>query len=217
MSTFSRRTAVSVLFVLGASACGDLPVDLGPKDQPIVGEDIDTAPIVRENPPVLVDAGIPPSALIVVDASKGTPLDVDAGAPDAGQDTPESPVVDASVVQEHDSGTQHVGGFAAAYAVISANCVSCHGAAKTLDMSTAELAFAQLVGVEAKYKACLTDPDAGTLPKVRVVPGAPESSLLIEKIEGHPSCGKQMPTAMLMNAEDIATVRAWVSAGAPSP
>jgi mono/diheme cytochrome c family protein len=229
MSIFSRQMAVSVLFVLGASACEDLPADLGPKEFGNGGEGMDTAPIVREGSEVVVDAG-PPSALIVVDAGNGTPLEVDAGAPevdagaldaganaaDAGQNTPENPVLDASVVQAPDSGTQQVGGFAAAYAVMSANCMSCHGAGKTLDMSTAELAFAQLVGVEAKYKACASEGEGNPRPKVRVVPGAPESSLLIEKIEGHPSCGKQMPTAMLMNAEDIATVRAWVTAGAPS-
>jgi mono/diheme cytochrome c family protein len=230
MSIFSRRMAVSVLFVLGASACEDLPADLGPKENANGAEGIDTAPVVRETPEVVVDADVP-RALIVVDAGKGTPLEVDAGAPDvdapaldagantqdAGENTSENPVPDASVVQEPDSGTQPVGGFAAAYAVFSTNCMSCHGAGKTLDMSTAELAFAQLVGVEAKYKACAGEGEGNPRPKVRVVPGAPESSLLIEKIEGHPSCGKQMPTAMLMKAEDIATVRAWVSAGAPSP
>jgi hypothetical protein len=186
---------------------------------------MDTAPVGLETPPVVVDAGAP-SALIVVDASRGTPLedasdstplDVDAGTPDAGESTPANPVLDASVVQEPDAGPQHGNGFAAAYTVISANCVSCHGAGKTLDLSTAEVAFAQLVGVEAKYKQCAASPESDALPKVRVVPGAPESSLLIEKIEGHPSCGKQMPTAMLMKAEDIATLRAWVAAGAPSP
>lgn len=193
MAKSSRQNAVCVLFVLAFGACEDVP-DLGPRDQPSGGETIDTAPIVRGNPKPVADAGTQ-----------------NPGAIDGGQST----MLDATVVVDDGPDSAANGGaFAAAYAVFTTNCVSCHGAGKTLDLSTAELAHHQLVGVEAKYKACAGD---GGLPKVRVVPGAPESSLLIEKIEGHPSCGKQMPTAMLMNPADIATVRAWVAAGAPSP
>jgi mono/diheme cytochrome c family protein len=192
MSKFLRESAVSLVFVLAASACEDLPTDLGPVEQPNGGENVETAPIVHG--PLTLDAGAPnPGA---IDASQSTMLD--------------SGIVEAPA----DAGPGHANdGFAAAYAVISTNCVTCHGAGKTLDMSTPQLAHDQLVGVEAKYKACATD---GGIAKVRVVAGAPESSLLIEKIEGHPSCGKPMPSAMLLSADDVATLRAWVTAGAPS-
>jgi len=191
MSMFLRQSAVSVVLVLVVAACEELPTDLGPVEQPSGGENVEATPIVHG--PIKIDAGTP-----------------NPGAIDAGQ----VGSIDAEVVVEApDAGPVTSNAFAAAYAVLNTNCISCHGAGKTLDMSTPELAHAQLVGVEAKYKACAAD---GGLPKVRVVPGAPESSLLIEKIEGHPSCGKQMPTAMLMGAEDIATLRAWVTAGAPS-
>jgi len=194
MSKFARRTAVSALFMLAASACEDLPTERDSEERP--SEVIDTAPIVRFNPPVTADAGAP-----------------DLGVIDAGlNNTLDATVV---IVEGTDSGPPSTSGFAAAYAVFSANCVSCHGAGKTLDLSTAQLAHAQLVGVEAKYKACAAT--EGAVPKLRVVPGAPESSLLIEKIEGHPSCGKQMPSAMLMSDQEITIVRAWVAAGAPSP
>jgi mono/diheme cytochrome c family protein len=191
MSMFSRQSAVSLVLVLAATACEELPSDLGPVEQPNGGENVEATPIVHG--PTRIDASAP-----------------NPGAIDAGQ----SSLLDAGIVETPDAGPVISQGFAAAYAVLSTNCVSCHSAGKALDMSTPQLAHAQLVGVEAKYKACAAD---GGLPKVRVVPGAPESSLMIEKIEGHPSCGKQMPTAMLMNAEDIATLRAWVTAGAPSP
>jgi mono/diheme cytochrome c family protein len=191
MSMFLRQSAVSVVLVLVVAACEELPTDLGPVEQPSGGENVEATPIVHG--PIKIDAGTP-----------------NPGAIDAGQ----VGSIDAEVVVEApDAGPVTSNAFAAAYAVLNTNCISCHGAGKTLDMSTPELAHAQLVGVEAKYKACAAD---GGLPKVRVVPGAPESSLLIEKIEGHPSCGKQMPSAMLMGAEDIATLRAWVTAGAPS-
>lgn len=192
MSMFLGRSALSLGLLLMASACEELPTDLGPVEQPNGGENVEATPIVHG--PLKIDAGAP-----------------NPGAIDAGQ----VGLLDAEVVvsEPPDAGPVTSNAFAAAYAVINTNCISCHGAGKTLDMSTPELAHAQLVGVEAKYKACAAD---GGLPKVRVVPGAPESSLLIEKIEGHQSCGKQMPTAMLMGAEDIATLRAWVTAGAPS-
>lgn len=191
MSMFLGRSAVSLGLLLMASACEELPTDLGPVEQPGGGENVEASPIVHG--PIKIDAGAP-----------------NPGAIDAGPVT----LIDAEVVTETpDAGPVTSNAFAAAYAVLNTNCISCHGAGKTLDMSTPELAHAQLVGVEAKYKSCAAD---GGLPKVRVVPGAPESSLLIEKIEGHASCGKQMPIAMLMNAEDIATLRAWVTAGAPS-
>jgi hypothetical protein len=197
MSMFSRQTAVSVLLVLVASACEEQPTDLGPVDHPSDDENVEVSPIVHG--PVRIDAGTP-----------------NPGAIDAGQPNNLDAEVVVVVVETPDAGPGTVPSspFAAAYAVLNTNCLSCHGVGKTLDLSTPEVAHAQLVGIEAKYKACAAD---GGVPKVRVVPGAPESSLLIEKIEGHPSCGKQMPTAMLMNAEDIDTLRAWVTAGAPSP
>lgn len=192
MSTFFRQSAVSLVLALVVGACEEMPTDLGPVDHPSDDENVEVSPIVHG--PAKIDAGAP------------NPGAIDAGA---------SGSLDAGLVTETpDAGPSNHDGFAAAYAVLNTNCISCHGAGKTLDLSTPQLAHAQLVGIEAKYKACAAD---GGLPKVRVVPGAPESSLLIEKIEGHPSCGKQMPISMLMNAEDIATVRAWVAAGAPSP
>jgi mono/diheme cytochrome c family protein len=162
MSMFLGRSAVSLGLLLMASACEELPTDLGPVEQPSGGENVEATPIVHG--PLKIDAGAP-----------------NPGAIDAGQVA----LIDAEVVIETpDAGAVTSNAFAAAYAVLNTNCVSCHGAGKTLDMSTPELAHTQLVGVEAKYKACAAD---GGLPK-----------------------------AMLMNPDDIATLRAWVTAGAPS-
>lgn len=52
--------------------------------------------------------------------------------------------------------------------------------------------------------------------KTYVVPGMPDASLLYEKIaKAMPSCGARMPaTGTIMMDDEIATVRAWIMAGA---
>lgn len=134
----------------------------------------------------------------LTDASVSTEPVEQTTLDDAGVDAtaPSTPVLD-----DH---------FRDVYALLSTHCVSCHGAGKQLDVSSPELAHRELVGIEARYKACASD---GGVPLVRVVPGAADSSLLVQKLEGRQSCGKQMPMESLSSAQ-IAVVRAWISAGA---
>ena len=56
---------------------------------------------------------------------------------------------------------------------------------------------------------------AASLGGVRVVPGSPDESVLIEKITGNPDSGEQMPfNPEPMTADEIATLSAWIEAGA---
>ncbi len=90
------------------------------------------------------------------------------------------------------------------------NTSSCHGAnAGNLQMTTRDEAYASLVGAPASGFACAeVDLD-------RVVPGDPEASLLMNKIEtATPLCGGPMPPGGSLSPEDIARVRRWIEDGA---
>jgi hypothetical protein len=99
--------------------------------------------------------------------------------------------------------------------VISPHCgVSCHGtgvgsqiAQSGLDLSTQEMAYAELVGVEAGGDMCS---GMGTL----VVANDPDSSLLVEKMtQTSPSCGTVMPLVRLP-ADLVEPIREWITMGA---
>ena len=49
---------------------------------------------------------------------------------------------------------------------------------------------------------------------VRVVPGDPANSLLMQMLEGTQTCGTQMPPGGQLPAEVIGQVRAWIANGA---
>jgi mono/diheme cytochrome c family protein len=128
--------------------------------------------------------------------------------PDAGGPA----LIDATMQNAHSDASTSAGAlYTRVYALMAEHCVNCHGAGKTLDLSTPELAHAQLVGVAAQYKACASDAGAA---KVRVIAGAANESLLVEKLEGRQTCGKPMPTTGMLSTEEIAVFRDWISAGA---
>lgn len=134
----------------------------------------------------------------------------DAGAANAGDASSAAP--DASG-QGTGGGEQLDPLFSAVFALMTEHCVSCHGAGKTLDLTSPALAHEQLVGVSAKYKACVGD---SGMPPVRVVSGAANSSLLMAKLEGTQQCGKPMPPPpeLLLSESDLDTFRRWINAGA---
>ena len=99
----------------------------------------------------------------------------------------------------------------------------CHGAGTgTLSMGDKADAYLSLVGVPAQGPACS---QSGQL---RVSPGKPEESLLLEKMSTMaPSCGDPMPIgvrfdpnclspspAVCTTAAEIELVRGWIAAGA---
>jgi hypothetical protein len=105
----------------------------------------------------------------------------------------------------------------------SCNGAFCHGIGMAgLSMKSKDDAYASLVGVAAAGPSC------GTSGKLRVKPGDPDQSLLMDKIGSEtPSCGDAMPigtrfepNCLSMMPEvcntqaEIALVRDWIAAGA---
>lgn len=83
---------------------------------------------------------------------------------------------------------------------------TCHSAATAaaglvLDSTNS---YAMLVGISSTQSA-------GTQ---RVLPLNPDNSYLIQKLEGPGATGSQMPPGGSLDAADIATIRAWITAGA---
>lgn len=89
-------------------------------------------------------------------------------------------------------------------------CTSCHGTSGGLDLTPANPAL--LVNVAANASCSPTAP-------ARVVPGDPDNSVLIRKMEGT-SCGTRMPrnnTGYFINNPGLVVrVRSWILAGAPA-
>ena len=86
---------------------------------------------------------------------------------------------------------------------------TCHGAvesAAALNLEDPNLE-AQLIGI-----------GAGTCDgRIRVVPGSPDESLLVEKLANDtPSCGDRMPIIGALSAAEIACVRDWIATLKPS-
>lgn len=90
--------------------------------------------------------------------------------------------------------------------IFTASC-SCHAGGQPaggLSLATGE-SFAALVGVESSQAP-------GVL---RVAAGEPDSSFLVEKLLPGPSVGQQMPIGGMLAEGQIATITAWIAAGAP--
>jgi hypothetical protein len=212
-SCFARYTCAVVVLALGA--CQDPEPDLAPHDDVTSPHDAGNSVDPVEVPDTIQDA-----AALHKDAKfDAAQLDAtmehveDAGAQhDAEVEPTDAAIGDADAdCSTSDDASTTPGSFDSVYEVIAVSCVGCHGAGKTLDLSTRELALAGLVGVQAQYAACVGD--AGE-PPMRVVPGDPDSSLLIAKLENMQTCGKQMPPRALLEADKVALFRAWVAAGA---
>jgi hypothetical protein len=108
--------------------------------------------------------------------------------------------------------------FAAVQSIFDDRCVTCHDASKQGLPSypalplTADASHAALVNVAAD-ETC-----GGT----RVVPGNPDTSYLVQKLEQATPCnGSRMPrpfevgVATPLTADQLATIRSWIQAGAP--
>lgn len=94
--------------------------------------------------------------------------------------------------------------------IFSANCSAyCHlgGGAGYLDLRP-EAAYDSLVEIDA-----LCDPGADA----RVIPGSPESSVLLRRLSGDPDLcgGNPMPPSGSLSAGDLAIIEQWIEDGAP--
>ncbi len=82
---------------------------------------------------------------------------------------------------------------------------SCHGTAQMagLDLRTGA-SYGELVSVRAESESIL-----------RVIPGDPDGSYLLIKLEGRQAVGDRMPqTGAALDSIDLANIRNWISQGA---
>lgn len=108
-------------------------------------------------------------------------------------------------------------GFDATWALFDGSCGGCHSGNSPqgeLNLSSRDLAYAALVGQPARGPRC-ADP-----PHTLVVPGDVDGSLLYAKLAMTQDCGLGMPGGEPprgqppFDAEQLATVAAWISGGA---
>lgn len=89
----------------------------------------------------------------------------------------------------------------------SCNSEACHGGSTPegdLDLSTAESAYAALVGVTSDVEPTYT----------RVVQGDPDNSLLYMVLLGTVGSLDQMPPGFALAADEVEAVRQWIEDGA---
>ncbi|MDG2303541.1 MAG: PQQ-binding-like beta-propeller repeat protein [Candidatus Binatia bacterium] len=95
---------------------------------------------------------------------------------------------------------------------VSAGCAggSCHGSgAGELSFASQAVAYDELVGVDAEGPECIEN---GGL---RVDPGNPDNSLLMNKINGGDVvCGTNMPITGMLEPDQIDRIRTWIADGA---
>jgi hypothetical protein len=85
----------------------------------------------------------------------------------------------------------------------------CHGNAGELNLSL-DLGYEQLVDAPSQGEDC-----KNKTTKLRVEPGDPDASLLIDKVVA-PSCGERMPVGLpKLSAADVQKLRDWIADGAP--
>ena len=93
---------------------------------------------------------------------------------------------------------------------------TCHAGslAGQLELSTPATAYAALVAIRAQGSGggAMSCNGTGLL---RVAPGDPDASLLVQKLEADPPvCGQHMPPGRTLAPEQLAQLRAWIGAGA---
>lgn len=93
----------------------------------------------------------------------------------------------------------------------------CHaGEAGKLTMKDRDSTYKALVGVDAQGENApgSSGPNCSESGLLRVVPGKPDESLLVMKLEATQPCGDQMPIGNKLSDERISQVRAWIEKGA---
>jgi len=93
----------------------------------------------------------------------------------------------------------------------------CHaGEAGKLTMKDRDSTYKALVDVKAigENEPGSSSPSCADSGLIRVVPGKPDESLLVQKLEATQPCGDQMPIGNKLSDERISQVRAWIEKGA---
>jgi outer membrane protein assembly factor BamB len=96
----------------------------------------------------------------------------------------------------------------------------CHGGTMGLgglSFISKEASYAALVNVEAmgtNLDDDMATPNCKDTDAVRVVPGKPDESLLLQKVSDTQTCGDSMPPGGKLNDRQIAQIRTWIQDGA---
>jgi hypothetical protein len=130
--------------------------------------------------------------------ANGRPIGESPPPDDGGGNGPLPPTIEA--IQEH---------------VFTPICSRCHHGAlapEGLHLSDTQTSYDNLVNVASQEEPQLK----------RVLPGDPDDSYIIHKIEGTQESGDQMPDGCpsaepCLDAETIAVIRQWIADGAPPP
>ncbi len=97
---------------------------------------------------------------------------------------------------------------------VSCATLSCHGAAASGGLQlTPDVAYTNLVGVPA------TNPAANAAGLLRVAPGDPDHSFILDKLTGALAAGEGVPMPQVgspLPQAKIDLVRRWIAAGAPA-
>jgi hypothetical protein len=109
--------------------------------------------------------------------------------------------------------------FSAVYEAVwgassTGRCVFCHGMGPT-DGTNGNLGM--VMNKEAFYAATVNMPAKGSMcmgKGMYIVPGSPETSLLLQKLKDPPPCGSVMPVGGMLSDEDIKLLTDWIMAGA---
>jgi polyvinyl alcohol dehydrogenase (cytochrome) len=110
--------------------------------------------------------------------------------------------------------------FTAVFDEVLSGCAgssACHaGEAGKLTMKDRDSTYKALVGADAIGQNAPggSGRNCADLDLVRVVPGKPDESLLVMKLEGTQPCGDQMPIGNKLSDERISQVRSWIENGA---
>lgn len=98
-------------------------------------------------------------------------------------------------------------GYCAVTALFDANCVACHSAG----------AVTGGLDLETDPRAALVDQPSANYPdRTLVVPGDPDASFLVVKVEGTQDAdeGGSMPPGSSLDADSLAILRDWIADGA---
>ncbi len=93
--------------------------------------------------------------------------------------------------------------------VIAVHCLECHGPGEGgLTMGS----------TPASFRTAVVDRPSGCGGRVYVVPGDPDQSYLMDKVEGRPGiCGRQMPYLRPpLTTSEMELLRKWIADGAPA-
>jgi len=106
---------------------------------------------------------------------------------------------------------------------VESGCVgggACHQSAMApskLALGDQAMAYKDLINVAAmgmNLPGGTTAPNCGGTGVMRVKPGDPDNSLLVQKLEEKQKCGSAMPPGGGLEPEKVTLVRDWVKAGA---